>query len=107
MGHAVDNWLLYAKGGAAWAYNKYGVIGTFQGTAFDAEGLQRKNAPAETVGAGVEWAFAEDWSARLEYDYYDFGNQTVTMSYTDPARVDSSSRGPCAIGGPLRWSNSG
>jgi outer membrane immunogenic protein len=77
VGYAADHWLFYAKGGAAWAYNKYGVIGTFQGTAFDAEGLSIKTG--WTVGAGVEWAFAEDWSARLEYDYYDFGNQTVTM----------------------------
>ena len=78
LGYAVDHWLFYAKGGAAWAYNKYGVIGTFQGTPFDAEGLSIKTG--WTVGAGVEWAFADDWSARFEYDYYDFGNQTVTMN---------------------------
>ena len=89
VGYAVDNLLLYAKGGAAWAYNKYGVIGTFQGMAFDAEGLSIKTG--WTAGAGVEWAFAEDWSARLEYDYYDFGSQTVTMSHTDPAGVTSFS----------------
>jgi len=77
-GYAVDHWLFYAKGGAAWAYNKYSVTGTFQGTPFDAEGLSIKTG--WTVGAGVEWAFADDWSARFEYDYYDFGNQTVTMN---------------------------
>jgi outer membrane immunogenic protein len=78
VGYAADHWLFYAKGGAAWAYNKYSVTGTFQGTPFDAEGLSIKTG--WTVGAGVEWAFADDWSARFEYDYYDFGNQTVTMS---------------------------
>jgi outer membrane immunogenic protein len=82
VGYAVDHVLLYAKGGAAWAYNKYGVIGTFAGTPFDAEGLSIKTG--WTVGAGVEWAFADDWSARLEYDYYDFGNQPVTMNNADP-----------------------
>ena len=87
VGYAVDHVLLYGKGGAAWAYNKYSLIGTFNGTPFDAEGLSIKTG--WTVGAGVEWAFAEDWSARLEYDYYDFGNQTVTMSHTDPAGVTS------------------
>jgi outer membrane immunogenic protein len=85
VGYAADHWLFYAKGGAAWAYNKYSVIGTFQGTAFDAEGLSIKTG--WTVGAGVEWAFAEDWSARLEYDYYDFGNQAVTMNNADPANT--------------------
>jgi outer membrane immunogenic protein len=94
VGYAVDHWLFYAKGGAAWAYNKYSVIGAFQGTPFDAEGLSIKTG--WTVGAGVEWAFTEDWSARLEYDYYDFGNQTVTMSFTDPAGVDSFT-------GPMRY----
>jgi outer membrane immunogenic protein len=87
VGYAVDHVLLYAKGGAAWAYNKYSVIGTFQGTPFDAEGLSIKTG--WTAGVGVEWAFADDWSARLEYDYYDFGNQAVTMSHTDPAGVTS------------------
>ena len=33
-----------------------------------------------TAGAGVEWAFTNDWSARLEYDYYDFGRSNVLMS---------------------------
>jgi len=78
VGYAVDHWLFYGKGGAAWAYNKYSVIGAFQGTPFDAEGLSIKTG--WTVGAGVEWAFAEDWSARLEYDYYDFGRSNVLMS---------------------------
>ncbi len=78
VGYAADHWLFYAKGGAAWAYNKYSVTGTFLGTPFDAEGLGIKTG--WTVGAGVEWAFADDWSARFEYDYYDFGNQTVTMN---------------------------
>jgi outer membrane immunogenic protein len=82
MGYAVDHWLFYAKGGVAWADNKYSVTGTFNGGAalgipFDFEGLSSRTG--WTVGAGAEWAFAEDWSARLEYDYYDFGSHTATM----------------------------
>src|SRR5436305_459221 len=33
-----------------------------------------------TVGAGAELAFAQNWSAKLEYSYYDFGNQTPILS---------------------------
>ena len=86
-GYAFDHWLFYAKGGVAWASNKYSVVGTINGaaavgsapgTTFDFEGLSVRTG--WTVGAGVEWAFAEDWSARLEYDYYDFGTHTATMN---------------------------
>jgi outer membrane immunogenic protein len=82
-GYAVDHWLFYAKGGVAWASSKYSVTGTFNGGAglglpFDFEGLSLRTG--WTAGGGVEWAFADDWSARLEYDYYDFGTHTATMS---------------------------
>ena len=28
---------------------------------------------------GIEWAFWTNWSAKIEFDYYDFGTQTVNM----------------------------
>jgi outer membrane immunogenic protein len=87
LGYAADHWLFYAKGGVAWASSKYSVVGTINGaaavgvapgTTFDFEGLSVRIG--WTAGGGVEWAFAEDWSARLEYDYYDFGTHTATMN---------------------------
>lgn len=77
LGYAVDHWLLYGKGGVAWASNKYSITGSYTGIPFDAEGQDVRLG--WTAGAGVEWAFAEDWSARLEYDYYDFGRNNVLM----------------------------
>ena len=32
-----------------------------------------------TAGTGVEWAFAPHWSASLEYNYYDFGDDAFTL----------------------------
>jgi outer membrane immunogenic protein len=85
VGYAADHWLFYAKGGVAWASSKYSLTGTFTaagavvpGIPFDFEGLSTR--VGWTAGAGVEWAFCEDWSARLEYDYYDFGTHTATMN---------------------------
>jgi len=85
VGYAADHWLFYAKGGVAWANSKYSLTGTFTaagavvpGIPFDFEGLSDRFG--WTAGAGVEWAFCEDWSARLEYDYYDFGTHTATMN---------------------------
>jgi outer membrane immunogenic protein len=78
FGVAADRWLFYVKGGAAWVSDKYSLIGTFQGTPFDFEGLDLHWG--WTVGGGVEWAVWEYWSVRLEYDYYDFGHSNVLMS---------------------------
>jgi hypothetical protein len=32
-----------------------------------------------TVGTGLEWAFARNWTAKLEYDFIDFGTQPETI----------------------------
>jgi outer membrane immunogenic protein len=76
VGYAWDRWLAYAKGGAAWADDKY--TSSYGGGTWDAS----ETRSGWTVGAGLEWAFADKWSARLEYDYYDFGTRNVT--FTEP-----------------------
>lgn len=78
LGYAVDHWMFYGRGGPAWAGGKYSVVGAFAGAPFGFEGLDTRTG--WTVGAGVEWAFAPNWSARLEYDYYGFGNRTVSLT---------------------------
>jgi outer membrane immunogenic protein len=78
LGYAFDHMLFYAKGGAAWAGDKYTVTGIFAGTGFGFEGLDTRTG--WITGAGVDWAFARHWSARLEYDYYQFGHGSVLMS---------------------------
>jgi len=83
VGYALDRVLLYAKGGVAWAGDKYDVAGSFTGIPFGFEGLDTRTG--FTVGGGVEWAFSGPWSVSLEYDYYQFGNGTVLMS--DPVNV--------------------
>jgi opacity protein-like surface antigen len=82
FGYALDNWLFYLRAGGAWAGDKYSVTGTFlpTATAFGLEGVD--NRFGWTAGGGVEWAFAELWSARLEYDYYGLGQRSALM--TDP-----------------------
>jgi outer membrane immunogenic protein len=32
-----------------------------------------------TAGAGVEWAFADNWTAKLEYLYVDLGHSSTTF----------------------------
>jgi outer membrane immunogenic protein len=78
LGWAWDRWLLYAKGGGAWVGDKYSAdIPQFL------EHLEASETRSGwTVGGGLEWAFWNNWSAKLEYDYYDFGTRTLTFTGT-------------------------
>ena len=67
--------MLYGKGGVAWADDRYSAFDTLQ--TYDYEATE--NRMGWTAGAGVEWAFWEDLSVRLEYDYYGFGQRNVTF----------------------------
>ena len=69
--------LLYGKGGAAWTRTDYHVV--FPATPTLNESASG-NRTGWTAGAGVEWAFVKDWSAFLEYAYYDFGTQRVDFT---------------------------
>ncbi len=37
-----------------------------------------------TAGVGVEWAFSDNWSARLEYDYIGLNSQTMAVPTGSP-----------------------
>jgi outer membrane immunogenic protein len=67
VGVAADRVLFYATGGAAWI----DVNPTINST-----GTQWFNVTNTqigwTAGAGVEWAFAQNWTARAEYLFMDF-----------------------------------
>jgi outer membrane immunogenic protein len=41
-----------------------------------------------TVGGGIEWAFADNWSLRGEYLYADYGRQTVALANGTFFRTD-------------------
>ena len=75
VGYAWNNWLLYAKGGAAWASDRYSAFDAL--ATYDFEGLETRFG--WTAGAGLEWAFSDIWSLKLEYDYYGFGTRSVTF----------------------------
>jgi outer membrane immunogenic protein len=70
VGYAfAPSWLLYAQGGVAWAHSSTDV--TLNG--FDVGNLS-KTRTGWTAGGGVEWMFARGWSAFLEGNYMDFGD---------------------------------
>jgi outer membrane immunogenic protein len=75
-------WLLYVKGGAAWAHNKYSADWAF--APFSGTLLASETRPGWTFGVGLEHIFAGPWSVRLEYDYYNFGTRSITFPVGAP-----------------------
>jgi len=76
VGYAWGPTLLYAKGGYAWRdNNNISVSNAGVATPFSVDGGHRDGY---TVGAGLEYMFAPCWSAKVEYQYYNFGNSTFT-----------------------------
>jgi outer membrane immunogenic protein len=74
-GFAWDRWMLYGKGGVGFVNDRYNVADAFVSYNFD--GVETRLG--WTAGVGVEWALWDDWSVKLEYDYYDFGTRNVTF----------------------------
>jgi outer membrane immunogenic protein len=64
LGYTWGPGLLYAKGGYAYADMRNDSFGAF---AFD------NGRDGYTVGGGIEYMFAQNWSGKIEYQYYDFG----------------------------------
>lgn len=70
LGLAVDAALFYVKGGFAWADNRISIAGP--AAAFAESNIHT----GWTVGGGAEWGFTPNWSAKVEYMYADYGNET-------------------------------
>jgi outer membrane immunogenic protein len=87
--------LLYATGGAA-----YGTVKTDLGVAgFNAAGAPIAFTGSSsdtrlgwTVGAGFEWAFVPNWSAKIEYLYMDLGSvsSSAVLSTTGALGIGAS-----------------
>lgn len=77
-------WLAYATGGLA-----YGEVHYSANTDFISGGCAAcvqypasidKTKVGWTVGGGLEWAFANMWSAKVEYLYVDLGDESTTAN---------------------------
>jgi outer membrane immunogenic protein len=101
IGYAADNWLFFAKGGGAWDQGSTSGTGVLaSGALFDTT-TTSANRSGWVVGVGVEWGFAPNWSAKLEYNHIDFGstNVAVLSSTGSITNVSSSERVEVVKGG--------
>ncbi len=82
LGIAFDQALIYVKGGVAWANEDHWVA--------TAAGVPLTTTVGDTrtgwmLGVGLEYAFAPNWSAKIEYNFMDFGDDRYAI--VSPAGV--------------------
>jgi outer membrane immunogenic protein len=83
LGVARNNWLFYGKIGAAWTNANYSLThngfcsAVCAGAPYNWAFLSTVSDTrlGWTVGTGMEWAFARNWTFKVEYDYMDFGSK--------------------------------
>jgi outer membrane immunogenic protein len=101
LGYAVSNWLFYVKGGGAWGHGNSSGTGVTAAGAFFNTTSTSADRSGWVVGGGVEWGFAPNWSAKVEYDHVDFGSENVTVNSSNGVTtfVNSTSREDIVKGG--------
>jgi outer membrane immunogenic protein len=89
---ATPNLLIYGTGGLAYGgvNSSTGINEAFSGPAaigatgiFPASGNFSETRVGWTVGAGGEWMFTSNWSAKLEYLHYDLGSANYGTSVSN------------------------
>src|SRR5450631_3562837 len=78
VGYAWNNVLFYVKGGAAVTRDQFDQVTTFDNAVVSRTGDQTRWGG--TVGTGIEFGFAPNWSAGLEYDHLFMGNKFTVFT---------------------------
>jgi opacity protein-like surface antigen len=74
LGYVTGPWMLYVKGGGAWMNADYRFAAN---SPFGGAATMSSSRPGWNVGTGVEYMLTPRWSAKLAYDYLDFGSNTL------------------------------
>jgi outer membrane immunogenic protein len=100
VGAAVDHALIYAKGGWAWEFGQhslnptapFNVMGGNNSLSSITADSSSQFRTGWTFGAGVEYAFTQNWSALIEYNYLDFGTKSANSTHilSQPNNVPAS-----------------
>ncbi|WP_424630146.1 outer membrane protein [Bradyrhizobium sp. SYSU BS000235] len=75
LGYTWGPGMIYAKGGVAFRDNN-----GLEATAGFLPAVTDRNSTGWTVGGGFEYMFAPAWSAKVEYQYYNFDTTNVGFS---------------------------
>lgn len=84
VGYAFDRFLPYVTGGVAFGHFRFEG-----GPAPGSLQSWTKTKTGWTIGAGLEYAFADRWSARVDYRYTDFGTASGNLAPAFPFVTES------------------
>jgi len=84
IGWAWNAALLYVKGGAAVAGNKFEILDTASGIGLVSASNTRWGG---TIGVGFEYGFAPNWSIGAEYNHLWMGDASNSFSVVDPRLI--------------------
>jgi outer membrane immunogenic protein len=91
FGYAANDWLFYGKVGGAWMNVRYTEdLLTTGAPVTAATQVFTDNRIGFTVGAGIEIGLVENISAKIEYDFYDFGSKNYSFNAITPVSVNSN-----------------
>ena len=54
-----------------------------------------------TAGAGLEWTFADSWTAKIEYRYVNLGNGRVTCATATCLAASANVANPAGVPSPV------
>lgn len=82
IGYAFDRTLFYVTGGLAYGgvKSEAAFFSPQPGNVLQFAGTTDELRTGYTVGGGIEHAFWQNWSAKIEYLYYDLGDTTVAVN---------------------------
>jgi outer membrane immunogenic protein len=78
FGWAFNNVLFYGKAGGGWVGNNgFTVTDLTTGTSISGSG--NNTSSGWLLGAGIEWAFLNNWTIKFEYDYLGVNSRTFII----------------------------
>jgi len=84
LGYTFDRGLLYVDGGVAWVHNNRSFTSQLFGGSV-VPGFDDSNRKSGwTLGVGLEYLIAANWSWKIEYNHFDFGSSTAFSPTGEP-----------------------
>jgi outer membrane immunogenic protein len=105
LGWATGPVLLYGTGGLGYANTRFSALTIVGGLpALGATGSYTTDRWGYAAGAGIEYGFTPNWSAKLEYMHYGFGTVTAPVGTLDSNPVATRLRvDTVKVGINYRW----
>lgn len=83
FGVTYDRMLFYGKAGGGWVgHDDFTITNVTTGATIS--GANDRSRSGYLLGAGIEWGFAPNWSAKVEYNYFGLDSRTFVVPANSP-----------------------